>query len=129
MRVELLFWDGCPSHPKALAELRAAMADAALDPSTVTVREVHTQDEAKLERFVGSPTIRIDGVDVQSPGEEPIGLTCRVYHRRDGRISPTPDPADVRDALAAARSTGQTAAAETVAAQTAAAHTTAAERT
>ena len=108
MRVELLFWDGCPSHPQALAELRAAMADVALDPSEVVVREIQTQAQAGLERFVGSPTIRIDGVDVQPPGEEPAGLTCRVYHRRDGRVSPTPDPADVRDALCAA----QTAATE-----------------
>lgn len=104
MRVELLFWDGCPSHPKALVELREAMMDVGLDPSTVVVREVKTQPEAALQRFVGSPTIRIDGVDVESPGEEPVGLTCRVYHRRDGRISPTPDPADVRDALHAAAS-------------------------
>jgi hypothetical protein len=104
MRVELLFWDGCPSHPKALAELRGAMVDVALDPSRVVVREVQTQAEATLERFVGSPTIRIDGVDVQPPGEEPVGLTCRIYHRRDGRISPTPDPADLRDALRAAQS-------------------------
>ncbi len=103
MRVELLFWDGCPSHPEALAELRGAMVDVALDPSRVVVREVETQAEATLERFVGSPTIRIDGVDVQPPGEEPVGLTCRIYHRRDGQISPTPDPADVRDALRAAQ--------------------------
>ncbi len=105
MRVELLFWEGCPSHPKALADLREAMVDAALDPGTVVVREVHTQAEATVERFVGSPTIRIDGVDVQPPGEGPVGLTCRIYHRRDGLISPTPDPADVRDALRAAQST------------------------
>jgi hypothetical protein len=103
MRVELLFWDGCPSHPRALAELRAAMAAAELDPSTVILREVQTDAAATAERFVGSPTIRIDGVDVQPPGEEPFGLTCRVYHRRDGRISPTPDPADVREALSAAQ--------------------------
>jgi hypothetical protein len=103
MRVELLFWEGCPSHPKALSELREAMVEVALDPSTVVVREVETESEATLQRFVGSPTIRIDGVDVQPPGEEPVGLTCRVYHRRDGRISPTPDPADVRDALLSAR--------------------------
>ena len=76
--------------------------DVGLDPGTVVVREVKTQPEAALQRFVGSPTIRIDGVDVEPPGEEPVGLTCRVYHRRDGRISPTPDPADVRDALHAA---------------------------
>ncbi|HYM45027.1 MAG TPA: hypothetical protein VES65_02545 [Solirubrobacteraceae bacterium] len=105
MRVELLYWDGCPSHPKALAELRAAMADLGLDPSGVIVREVLTQADADQERFVGSPTIRVDGVDVQPPGEEPAGLTCRVYHRRDGRVSPTPDPEDVRDALRAAQTT------------------------
>jgi hypothetical protein len=110
VRVELLYWDGCPSHPQALAELRAAMADMALDPSTVVVREIHTPAEAQQERFIGSPTIRVGGVDVvPPPGEEPSGLTCRVYHRRDGRVSPTPDPADVRDALRAA----QTATAET----------------
>jgi len=79
------------------------MAEEALDPNTIVVREVATDVAAAQESFVGSPTIRIDGVDVQPPGEEPVGLTCRIYHRRDGRISPTPDPADIRDALRAAR--------------------------
>jgi hypothetical protein len=98
-RVELLFWEGCPSHPAALGDLRAAMAELGLDPEQVLVREVDTDDGAQRERFVGSPTIRVDGVDVQDPGDEPAALTCRIYRRRDGRISPTPDPADVRDAL------------------------------
>jgi hypothetical protein len=97
--VELLFWEGCPSHPKALAELRAVMTEEGLDPDGVILREIRTQADAARERFVGSPTIRVDGVDVQPPGGEPLGLTCRVYHRRDGRISPTPDPADVLQAL------------------------------
>jgi hypothetical protein len=99
MRVELLYWDGCPSHPQALDDLRAAMSELSLDPDAIEVREVDTDDEADAERFTGSPTIRIDGVDVQDPGAGPVGLTCRVYHLRDGRISPTPDPADLRDAL------------------------------
>jgi hypothetical protein len=102
MLVELLFWDGCPSHSRALADLHAAMTDLGLDPSMVAVREIDTHGQAMQERFVGSPTIRIDGVDVSPPGEEPFGLTCRIYYRRDGRVSPTPDPADVRDALRAA---------------------------
>ena len=98
--VELLFWDGCPSHPRALEELRRAMADLGLDPGTVLVREVDTELGASRERFVGSPTIRIDGEDVQPPAAaEPAGLTCRVYRTRDGRISPIPDAADLRDAL------------------------------
>jgi hypothetical protein len=100
-RVELLFWAGCPSHPRALADLRAALADTGGDPAAIVVREVLTEDQAVAERFVGSPTIRIDGADVVPPPEdEPPALACRVYHRRDGRPSPVPDPDDLRDALA-----------------------------
>ena len=99
VRVELLYWSGCPSHPQALGDLREALGEAGLDPGAVIVREVPTDEDAQAERFVGSPTIRIDGVDVQPPHDEPAGLTCRVYKRRDGRISPTPDPLDVREAI------------------------------
>src|SRR3954464_15238959 len=109
MRVELLFWHGCPSHPEALADLRAALAERGLDPSAVDVREVDSDDDAARERFVGSPTTRVDGAHplapgagaraLSAPGAGPAGLTCRVYRLRDGRFSPTPDPDDLRDAL------------------------------
>ena len=102
MDVELLFWAGCPSYPRALEELHAAMADVGLDPSSVRVREVATDEDAEREGFVGSPTIRVGGRDIQPPQDEPVGLTCRIYHRRDGRLSPLPDPDEVRDALRAA---------------------------
>ena len=99
-RVELLWWEGCPSHPAALDDLRAAMRELGLDPGAVDVREVATDEQADAEGFPGSPTIRVDGRDVQPPEErEPAALTCRVYRRRDGRTSPTPDPRDVRDVL------------------------------
>ena len=105
--IELVYWRECPSWPRALADLRSAMLDAGLDPDTVDVREVETEQDAQREGFVGSPTIRIGGRDIQPPAEdEPLGLTCRIYRLRDGRVSPTPDPADVRealDAVAAAR--------------------------
>jgi hypothetical protein len=104
-KVELLFWEGCPSHPQALEQLREAMRELGLDAEAVEVRHVDTDELAAAECFVGSPTIRVDGVDVQEPGDEPAALTCRVYHRRDGRISPLPDPADVRDALHTAMTT------------------------
>jgi len=103
MNVELLFWEGCPSHPQALANLREAMHELGLDPTAVLVREIHDHADAERERFVGSPTIRIDGSDIKPVEGEPYSLSCRVYHRRDGRISATPDPADVREALLAAQ--------------------------
>lgn len=103
--IEFLYWDGCPSHPEARQLLDEVLAKHGLNVD-VKVREVRTQAEADELRFPGSPTIRVEGHDVQPPGpEEPSGLTCRVYRRRDGRISPLPDPGDVREALegAAAR--------------------------
>jgi hypothetical protein len=99
MQVELLFWDGCPSYPQALAQLREALAQAGHDPGAIVVREVRDEAQAAAEGFIGSPTIRIDGRDILDPGDEPPSLSCRVYRLRDGRFSPTPDPEDLRDAL------------------------------
>jgi len=103
-RIELLWWQGCPSWERALARLRETTAELGLDPDAIEVREIDTAEAAEREEFVGSPTIRIDGEDVQPPGaDEPAGLTCRIYRRRDGGLSPLPDPEDLREALASAR--------------------------
>jgi hypothetical protein len=100
MRVELLWWEGCPSHPQALDELKDVLRGEGLDPEGVEVIEIESEEQAEREGFPGSPTIRLEGQDLLPPGERaPAGLTCRVYRLRDGRPSPTPDPADVRDAI------------------------------
>ncbi len=100
MKVELLWWEGCPSHPAALRDLRRILAEEGLDPESVELVEIESDEQAESERFPGSPTIRIDGCDVVPPGDgQPITLTCRVYRLRDGRPSPTPDPDDVRQAV------------------------------
>jgi hypothetical protein len=105
--VELLWWEGCPSTDRALSELRAALDELSL-PDEVIMREIGTDEEAEAARFTGSPTILIDGVELMEAlgrggGDEPAGLNCRVYRRRDGRVSPTPDPDDLREALRGAR--------------------------
>src|SRR3954451_19866946 len=100
-QVELLWWEGCPSSDEAHELVRRAMADAGLDPQALQSIEIETAPPAEREGFVGSPTIRVDGRDIQPPQQaEPPGLPCRVYHLRDGRISPLPDPEDIREALA-----------------------------
>ncbi len=103
-RVELLWWEGCPSMARARSELREAMAAAGLDPDALEEREISTDGAAEDDDFVGSPTVRVDGADIAPPpAGEPRGLACRVYHRRDGRVAPTPDPADLKEALDASR--------------------------
>jgi hypothetical protein len=99
MTVELLWWDGCPSHPGALADLERILREEGVQANVERI-EIESDEQARQQRFPGSPTIRIDGVDITPPGDgEPYSLTCRVYRLRDGRISPTPDPEDVRDAV------------------------------
>jgi hypothetical protein len=97
--VELLWWSGCPSWKEAHRLVRDEMTAAGLDPERLEVREIRTDGAAEREKFPGSPTIRVDGRDIQDPGDQPIGLTCRVYRLRDGRVSALPDRADLRDAL------------------------------
>ncbi len=101
--VELLWWEGCPSTERALEAVHEALTNVGLHGVDVRMREIRTDDDAHEAEFVGSPTILIDGKDlVPAADDEPIGLSCRVYRRRDGRISPTPDPDDLREALSRA---------------------------
>ncbi|HEX6023195.1 MAG TPA: hypothetical protein VFZ00_14460 [Solirubrobacter sp.] len=94
MAVELLYWEGCPSFPRALAELEEALDGR----DEIVVREIASEEDAVAAGFPGSPTIRVDGADL-FPTDEPPSLTCRVYRLSDGRFSPTPDPVELRQAL------------------------------
>ena len=99
MTVELLWWEGCPSHPEALDDLRRVLREEGIEADVARI-EITDDEQARRERFPGSPTIRIDGEDVVPLEDiEPYSLTCRVYRTRDGRVSPLPDPEDVRAAV------------------------------
>ncbi len=99
MRIEFLFWEGCPSHPEALALLRDVLDERGI-VAAVELREVFTHEEAVALAFPGSPTIRIDGRDVDPGGaQSPPALTCRVYRLEDGRASPVPSREQFEEAL------------------------------
>ena len=99
MTVEFLYWEGCPSHPEArelLEEVLRAQGAAA----EVRVLEVKSREEAAELGFPGSPTIRIDGRDVDPAGaDQPPSLTCRIYYLPDGRVSPIPSREQLEEAL------------------------------
>jgi hypothetical protein len=99
MKVELLWWEGCPSYPETLADLERVLDEEDIE-AEVDMVEVASDEQARRERFPGSPTIRIGGEDILPPDEqESFSLTCRVYRLRDGRPSPTPDREDLREAI------------------------------
>lgn len=101
--VELRVWSGCPSHDHAHELLRATLTALGRPSPCFVTRWVESESEAAEIGFIGSPTFTVDGQDVLPPPyDEPTGLNCRVYIKRDGRFSPLPDPDDLRDALATA---------------------------
>jgi hypothetical protein len=98
--VEVLYFDGCPNHVPALALIERVAADLGIEPNLRLIN-VADQETAERLRFIGSPTIRIDGRDVDPYTEEhtDFGVSCRVF-RTEAGMAGQPDERWVRDALA-----------------------------
>jgi hypothetical protein len=103
LRVNFLYYEDCPSHDLALERLHEVMAQEGI-PGEVEVVKVETEEQARRLRFVGSPTIRVDGQDIDPPSDPHYALTCRPYRLEDGRISPLPSRDMVRRAFRSSRS-------------------------
>jgi hypothetical protein len=97
--VEILYFDGCPNHHSAIALVERVSRELGIEPD-VRLVNVHDQQTAQRLRFLGSPTIRVGGIEVDPQTEErdDYALSCRVF-RTDAGISGQPDERWVRDAL------------------------------
>lgn len=99
LRVEVLYVEGCPSHDPARALVERVAAQLRLT-SRIELIEVADADAAVQLRFLGSPTVRVDGRDVEPGAEErhDFAFSCRVYRTERG-LAGQPDTAWIRDAL------------------------------
>ena len=79
--IELLYFPDCPHWELAADRLREVTERRGLD---VSYRVIDTDAEATRIGFLGSPTILIDGRDVFATGDEPVGLSCRLYATPNG---------------------------------------------
>jgi hypothetical protein len=97
--VEVLYVQDCPHYPEALALVERVRAELGIDAELRTTLIVD-QAAAEQARFAGSPTVRVDGHDVE-PGSEPATeyvLGCRLY-RLEHRFAGQPEERWVREAL------------------------------
>jgi len=97
--VEILYFDGCPNHTPAIALVERISRELGIDPELRLVN-VPDQQAAQRLRFLGSPTIRVGGVDVDPDTAErdDYALSCRIF-RTEAGVSGQPDERWVRDAL------------------------------
>ena len=97
--VEILYFDGCPNHHPAVALVERVSRELGIEPNLQLVN-VADQEAARRLRFLGSPTIRVGGVDVDPQTEErdDYALSCRLFQTERG-VNGQPDEEWVREAL------------------------------
>ncbi len=85
--IEILFFDSCPNHEPTMDLAREVLSELGLEAE---IREVpvETAKDAETHRFVGSPTVRVNGKDIEPDAldRSDFGLSCRMY--RGGGVPP-----------------------------------------
>jgi hypothetical protein len=77
IEIELLSFDGCPSWHRAWSDLGTVLAEMKVD-AAVHLRDVLTLDEGARTGFAGSPSVRVDGIDLAGYGGPGV-IACRRY--------------------------------------------------
>jgi hypothetical protein len=106
MRVELLYWDGDPNYMTTRQRLVEVLTEDAFE-TPIQMVAVNSDEDAELLEFTGSPSIRIDGVDILPTGEGDYALRLRRYPADDdveGAVTePMPGKRLIRQAVERAR--------------------------
>lgn len=102
MKIELLYFEGCPNHVQALDNLKSVLEESGLDQK-IDLINVTNNSEALARRFLGSPSIRIDGRDLEDADGNgaQYSMKCRRYRNGD-RIQGYPPKETVVRGLQAA---------------------------
>lgn len=90
--IELLYFAGCPNHDTFLPHLRELLRRLG-EHRPVQLIDVTDDRSAQQHRFLGSPTLRIDGHDVEPDADQRTnyGMQCRIYYTVNGPAGAPPD--------------------------------------
>lgn len=84
-KVEILYFDGCPNHSETVERVHRVVSELGIDAEIVGV-EVSTADDAERLRFLGSPSVLVDGVDIEpdARASRAYAFACRTYGEGEG---------------------------------------------
>jgi hypothetical protein len=83
MRIEVLYVPGCPNYRPAVERIQKVLISESLRADIEGI-PVGSEAVAKAFRFPGSPTVRVNGTDVEPNLMNAVGLTCRLYANSGG---------------------------------------------
>ncbi|MCA9672839.1 MAG: thioredoxin family protein [Myxococcales bacterium] len=99
MKIELLYFEGCPAREPTRSNIDAELAALGI-AATVSEVDVESDDAARSLGFPGSPTVRVNGQDIEAQARpQAAGRRCRLYVSQSGVVESVPDRALIRDAL------------------------------
>ena len=102
-KIRVLYFDGCPSNEPAIATVREVVAEQKLEAEIELIR-VSSKEEAITQGFFGSPTVQINGVDIEGLNAltKESDLCCRLYNAQ-GALRGQPSKEMIRRALSSDR--------------------------
>jgi hypothetical protein len=104
VKIEILYFDGCPNHRPAIQRVESILKEEGIC-ATISEVNVHDAAVARQFRFLGSPSVRVNGLDVEVAvrSADGYGMACRTY-AVNGRREGLPSREMLRDAILAASS-------------------------
>ncbi|WP_263356593.1 DUF2703 domain-containing protein [Acidicapsa ligni] len=113
MKIEILYFKGCPNHEPVVKQVQQILRSEQIN---VPVDEIEVTDAAMAQKvgFLGSPSIRIDDLDIEPDvrGLQTFGFGCRTYSDAEGRRSGIPSANIIKRALYEASAPGVTSMSE-----------------
>ncbi len=78
--IQILYFEGCPNLDATLALARSVLSEMGISEEIEEV-EVRDDEDAQRLRFPGSPTVRVNGVDIDPDMKfrTQFALACRTY--------------------------------------------------
>jgi hypothetical protein len=85
MEVRVVYFEGCPNHEPVVALIREVAEQSGV-PVEIEEVKVETDEDAQRERLLGSPTVQVDGLDIDPTARErtDFSFSCRVYAGENG---------------------------------------------
>ncbi|MDD1720610.1 MAG: DUF2703 domain-containing protein [Euryarchaeota archaeon] len=101
-KIDILYHEKCSHYPQAIARIKEVLSEEGIE-AEINEIQITSKEEAQKYDFLGSPTIRIDGEDLESEEERQAGHTyahdsCRIYNYK-GQLYMIPHKEAIRLAL------------------------------
>ena len=101
-KIDILYHENCSHYPQAIERIKQVLTEEGID-AEINEIQITSEEEAQKHDFSGSPTIRIDGEDLESEEERQQGHahvydSCRIYNYK-GQLYMIPHKESIRLAL------------------------------